>query len=182
MFTRAANRVSLWLAVFCAAAFFSLATEGASPAKPANNLFTNPSFEDGKQPWSPAAGGITEVTYSVDNAEAADGKKSALIKLGNVESFGLQFGQKVGAPVVGKTYTFAVLARSLNEPLEMGLEIERPADPWDRAAKLQGQKVANEWKELHVTFKVEKAFAEGWYAYVHCAAECGVPPRQLPPV
>ena len=50
--------------------------------------------------------------FSVDSAEAADGKKSALLKLGSVESFGVQFGQQVGAPEVGKTYTFAVWRRA----------------------------------------------------------------------
>jgi hypothetical protein len=30
---------------------------------------------------------------------------------------------------------------------------------------------ANEWTELHVTFKVEKPYPEGWSAYVHCGQE-----------
>ena len=75
----------------------------------------------------------------------------------------------MGAPVVGKTYTFAVLAKSMKDPVTIGLEIERPANPYDRAAKLPGAPVTSEgWKELHVTFKAEKPFAEGWYAYVSC--------------
>ena len=57
----------------------------------------------------------------------------------------------------------------MKDPVALGLEIERPADPWDRAARLQGVTVGNDgWKELHVTFKVEKPFAEGWFAYVSC--------------
>jgi len=31
---------------------------------------------------------------------------------------------------VGKTYTFAVLAKSMKGPVTLGLEIERPASPW----------------------------------------------------
>jgi hypothetical protein len=54
----------------------------------------------------------------------------------------------------------------------MHLEIERADSPWDRAVKAANVVIpANEWTELHATFKVEKPFTEGWSAYISCAQQ-----------
>ena len=90
--------------------------------------------------------------------------------LGTTTAQGVQFGQNIKAGEVGKTYTFAVFAKSLRAPASAHLEIERPASPWDRVVK--GDNVPlkeNEWTELHVTFKVEKPYPEGWFAYLASA-------------
>jgi hypothetical protein len=165
MLAKTTSRVSLWLTLFCVSASLAVAADQARTA----NLLGNPSFESDADPWHASAGGTTDVTFTIDGAEAVDGKRSALLKIGTVESYGLQFGQSVGAPTVGKTYTFSALAKSMKNTVSLGLEIERPADPWDRAARLEAVKVGNAWQELHITFKVEKPFAEGWFAYVSCA-------------
>ena len=102
MLAKAASRVSLGLTLFCVGALLAVAAE---PAKTAN-LLANPSFEDGTDSWNPAAGGITDVKFTVDSAEAADGKKSALLKLGAVESYGLQFGQTRGRAGGGQDVHF----------------------------------------------------------------------------
>ncbi len=170
MFANAARRVFLLLALVCGAASLAPGAETAKGRTP-DNLFLDPSFENAEHDqWSAGTAGITDVKFTVDAAEAADGKQSALLRVGAVEGYGVQFGQRVGAPTVGKTYTFAVLAKSMKGPVTLGLEIERPASPWDRAARAQGLGVGSDgWKELHVTFKVDKPFDEGWFAYVSCA-------------
>ena len=140
----------------------------SSPAGTPKNWFANPGFELGQDGWQVDKAGKTEVRYTVDETEAAGGQRSALLTLGSVEQWGLQFGQRFPAGDRGKTYTFAVFAKSVKGPVEMGLEIERTANPYDRAAH-QEFNLTTEWKELHVTFKVEKDFHEGWFAYVSCA-------------
>ena len=93
----------------------------------------------------------------------------ALIRIGGVEGWGVQFGQTMEAPERGKTYTFAVLAKSVKGPVALRLEIERRADPYDRAAACPPQTVTKEkWTELHVTFKIDKSYPQGWFAYVSC--------------
>ena len=87
--------------------------------------------------------------------------------LGTATGSGMRFGQRVKAGEVGKTYTFAVFVKPLGAAVPVHLEIERPSRPWDRAVK--GEKTllpADEWTELHVTFKVEKPFPQGWFAYI----------------
>ena len=84
--------------------------------------------------------------------------------------WGVQFGQNMDAGAKGKTYTFAAVAKAVKDPVAVRLEIERPASPWDRAAA--SDKVTlkpGAWTEVHVTFKVEKDFREGWFAYISCA-------------
>jgi hypothetical protein len=113
-------------------------------------------------------------SFVVDSGDAAEGKQSALLTLGSINGTGVQFGQQVAGGEPGKTYTFVVSARAVGDPVSAHLEIERPASPWDRALKAPSVTIpANEWTELHATFKVEQPFAEGWYAYLACAQEGG---------
>jgi len=131
------------------------------------NFFGNPSFEMGRDGWHSDKAGKTECQFAVDDKEAADGQFSALITVGSVEDWGVQFGQSFAAGEKGKTYTFAVFAKSTKDSIEVGLEIERHAKPYDRAAHAKF-KLTNQWQELHVTFTVEKDFPEGWFAYISC--------------
>ena len=109
-------------------------------------------------------------SLAVDATDAVDGKQSALLTMGTV-SWG-QFGQKVEAGTVGKAYTFAVSVKGIDGPVRARLEVERAAKPWDRAVRGEDTVfAADEWTELHVTFKVDKAYPEGWSAYIHCAQE-----------
>jgi hypothetical protein len=132
------------------------------------NLFGNPSFENGRDEWHLDRSGRTVADFTVDEKEAAAGQRSALIRMGAVEGWGVQFGQTMEAPDAGKTYTFAVLAKSVKGPVTLRLEIERHGDPYDRAAATPPQTVTKDkWTELHVTFKT-KSFPQGWFAYVSC--------------
>ena len=121
-------------------------------------------------PYSISKGRGAVPSLTVNEEDAAYGKQSALLTMGTVP-WG-QFGQKVEAGEVGKTYTFAVFVKSLDGPVRARLEVERAGSPWDRAAR--GDDVAfdaNAWTELHVTFKVDKPYPEGWSAYIHCGQE-----------
>ena len=131
------------------------------------NFFSNPSFEMGRDGWQLEQAGKTECRFSVDDKDAADGRNAALLTIESVEDWGLQFGQTFPAGVKGKTYTFAVSAKSLKGPVKVGLQIERRAEPYDRAAN-QEFTLTSEWQELHVTFKVETNFPQGWFAYLSC--------------
>ena len=138
------------------------------------NLFANPSFEMGQSGWGMDKGGGTEASFSADRTEAAAGQYSALVTVGKVEEWGVQFGQKMAGGTKGRTYTLAVLARSIDGPVTVDLQIERPAQPYDRAAKSGKITITKDkWTELHVTFTVEKDFREGWFAYISCTqANC----------
>jgi hypothetical protein len=119
---------------------------------------------------SSAEGAVPSFVVSAD--DAADGKQSALLTLGSVTGAGGQFGQKVQGGQVGKTYTFAAMVKGLGGPVLARLEIERPVNPWDRAVKGPDTPAPQDaWTELHVTFKVDKPFPEGWFAYISCAQE-----------
>jgi len=73
-----------------------------------------------------------------------------------------QFGQKVKAGQVGKTYTLAARVKSVGAPVSVRLEVERAGSPWDRAARGEDTQVGpDQWTELHLTFTVEKPFPEG---------------------
>jgi len=107
---------------------------------------------------------------AVSEEDAADGKRSALVTMGTVPW--AQFGQKVQAGKVGKTYTIAVFVKGLDEPVSGRLEVERAGSPWDRAVR--GEDIefgADGWTELHETFKVDKPYPQGWSAYIHCDQE-----------
>jgi len=114
-------------------------------------------------------------SFVVNDEDAVDGRQSALVTMGSTTETGGQFGQQVkGGGQVGKTYTFAVFVKGVGGPVRAHLEVERAGRPWDRAVKGENVLVnEDEWTELHVTFKVEKPFPEGWQAYVGCAQEGG---------
>jgi len=135
----------------------------------AENLFGNPSFENGRDQWHLNCSGKTAAQFTVDEKEAAAGHRSALIRMGTVDGWGVQFGQTMEAPDLGKTYTFAVLAKGVKGPVALRLEIERHGNPYDRVASCPPLIVTKDkWVELHVTFKIDKPFRQGWFAYASC--------------
>jgi hypothetical protein len=142
----------------------------AAAEKPPANLFTNPSFEQGRDGWRMDKAGKTDARFTVDTADARDGQSSALVTIGAVDDWGTQFGQSFDAGAKGKTYTFAALAKATKGPVKVNLQIERAGEPYDRAARSEEVMLKpGEWTELHVTFKVEKDFKQGWFAYASCA-------------
>ncbi len=141
---------------------------GQQQAQPAN-MFQNPSFEDGREPYGMSNEADTKTSFEIDTTRAIAGQSSALVTLEASTGYGTQFGQRLAPGQVGKTYTFAVLGRSVGGPVTARLEIERAGSPWDRAA-VSGFSVLteDEWTELHTTFTVATDFAPGWFAYVSC--------------
>jgi len=133
------------------------------------NYFLNPSFEDGIVNWRMDQDAGTVASYIVDDKDAIDGDQSALVTIDTAAGWGSQFGQSVVAGESGRTYTFAVLVKSEDGPATVNLQIERPADPWDRA--LRSDMVTfqeDEWTELYATFTVNIDFPQGWFAYISC--------------
>lgn len=114
-------------------------------------------------------------SFIIDDKDAVDGRRSALVTMGTSSGAGGQFGQSVKiAPQVGKIYTFSAFIKGVGGPVLCHLEIERAGSPWDRAVKAENVLVPeNQWTELHATFKCEKPFAEGWQAYIGCAQDGG---------
>jgi len=114
-------------------------------------------------------------SFVVDGQDAVEGKQSVLVTLGTTAGAGGQFGQKVNVqPEVGKTYSFAVFVKGVGGPVVAHLEVERAGSPWDRAVKGANVQIPeNQWTDLHVTFKCEKPFPEGWQAYIGCAQDGG---------
>ena len=105
--------------------------------------------------------------FSVDSTDAVEGKQSALVTMATVPW--VQFGQRLKAGQVGRTYTCAAFAKPLGEPVRVRIEVERAGRPWDRAVRGEDIELpADKWTELHVTFKVDKPYPEGWSAYLHC--------------
>jgi hypothetical protein len=140
-----------------------------SGAEGAKNLLVNSSFEEGRDQWRLDKGGSTEVQFTIDRAEAAAGQNSAVLHVGAVAEWGVQFGQSLDPPVLHKTYSFAAMARSLGTPVKVRLAIERRGKPYDRAAASEPVLLTSDaWQELHVTFQVSKPFPEGWFAYLNC--------------
>jgi hypothetical protein len=151
--------------VLAGAAGLALAADAQRP----KNLLANPSFEMGADPWEMDSADGCEARFTVDKDDARDCEFSALVTVDKVAGYGVQLGQKVPAGRVGGTYTFAVLAKAVEGPAAVGLRVERNAEPWD--APGQSGPVAlqkNQWTELHITFKVDKAYPEGWFAFVSC--------------
>jgi hypothetical protein len=141
----------------------------AAGVKTAENRFVNPSFELGRDAWRIDKDGKTEVHFSLDSTDAAAGQYSALVAMGNAQGWGMQFGQTMEAGTQGKTYTFAVFAKSVKEPVTVQLQIECSGEPYGRVAASEELTIGPEaWKELHLTFTVAKAFPQGWFAYVSC--------------
>ncbi len=123
-------------------------------------------------PWEVSRAQGRLPSFAVAAGEAAEGKQCAHLTMGSPNGAGVQFGQKVAGGEAGKTYTFVVFAKALDGPVAAHLEIERPARPWDRALKAPNVTIPEgQWTEVHATFRVEKSFGEGWFAYVACAQE-----------
>lgn len=142
----------------------------AQTTQPAANLISNGSFELGRQFWAMDKGEGTVAKFEVNNAQAADGEYSALVSVDAVGSWGMQFGQFVPAGTRDHTYTFAAMVRGVDKAVKLNLHIERNAKPYDRVARTEAVAVTKDsWTELHVTFKVDKDFNEGWFAYVACS-------------
>jgi hypothetical protein len=141
----------------------------AAAENPPANLFANPSFEQGREGWRMDKAGKTDARFAVDAADAKDGQSSALVTIAAVDDWGTQFGQSFDGGAKGKTYTFAALAKATKAPVKLSLQIERSGEPYDRAARTDEVALKpGEWTELHVTFKVEKDFKQGWFAYASC--------------
>jgi hypothetical protein len=105
-------------------------------------------------------------SLAVTEGDSAEHKKSTLVSLGSLVS--AQFGQKLPAGEIGKTYTFAASVKALGGPAVVRLEVERAGQPWDRAARGPDITVSpGAWTELHLTFPVDKAYPEGWQAYLN---------------
>ncbi|MCX5671283.1 MAG: carbohydrate binding domain-containing protein, partial [Planctomycetota bacterium] len=137
-------------------------------AKLPDNMFMNPGFEQGQAEWRLDKAGKTAATFTVDKAPGEE-TASGHVTIDAVEDWGTQFGQSMDAGAPGKTYTFAVVAKSAADPVPVRLEIERRANPYDRAALSDKVTLKKEtWTEVHVTFKVEKPFPQGWFAYISC--------------
>ncbi len=126
-------------------------------------------------PYAITSGQGMVPAFVVDSQDAVEGKQSALVTLGMTAGAGVQFGQKTTAlPQVGKTYAFAAFVKGVGGPVSAHLEVERAGRPWDRAAKGENVLVTeNQWTELHITFKCDKPFPEGWQAYIGCSQDGG---------
>jgi beta-galactosidase len=117
---------------------------------------------------SKVMGALSSLVVTGDDARERD--KSALVSLGSLVS--AQFGQKVSAGEIGKTYTFAARVKALGGPVVARLEVERAGEPYDRVARGPAITVGTgDWTELHLTFAVEKAYPEGWQAYLNGSGE-----------
>ncbi|MBM4043260.1 MAG: hypothetical protein FJ290_32630, partial [Planctomycetes bacterium] len=149
--------------------FLALVLSAALASEAPRNLFEDPCFEMGAGPWRMDKGKGTNATFKVDDGDAFEGKRSALVTIETTGDYGAQFGQIAPGGQAGKTYTFAAFVKSVGEPTQVQLEIERSAKPWDRAVRAEKVTITKDkWTELHTTFKVEKPFSEGWFAYVSC--------------
>ena len=146
------------------------AFQGATSAnEELENLFLNPSFEGGTASWRMSKDTGTVASHIADKDDSIDGEQSALVTIDAIGGWGSQFGQTIVAGKKGNEYTFAVLAKSVDGPVSVDLQIERPADPWDRAARSNAFTLKDdEWTELYVTFKVNDDFPQGWFAYISC--------------
>ena len=68
-------------------------------------------------------------------------------------------------------YTFAVLIKGVGGPITVHLEVERAGGPYDRAVKGPDTVMPEgKWTDLHVSFKCDKPFPEGWQVYVSLRA------------
>jgi hypothetical protein len=109
-------------------------------------------------------------SLAVTNDDTGERRKSALVSMGSLVY--AQLGQKVPAGQPGETYTFAARVKALGGPAVARLEVERAGRPWDRAARGPDITVSpGDWTEVHLTFPVDKAYPEGWQAYLNGSGE-----------
>ncbi|MBI5687806.1 MAG: carbohydrate binding domain-containing protein [Verrucomicrobia bacterium] len=159
-------------AVFVLLSFVLQVAPVPKGAQAAENFFANPSFEKrggGEDGWRVDKDRGTVCQFAVDNAATAAGDHSIRVTIGEVKGWGTQFGQGVQGGKKGTTYTFAVLAKAVREPVVVRLQIERRAKPYDRVMASGEVTLGPEgWTELHHTFKAEKDCPEGWFAYISC--------------
>ncbi len=102
----------------------------------------------------------------VTDDDAYEGRRCVEIVMATVPW--AQFGQKLPAGEMDKTYTFAVFVKPLDTSATVRLEVERAGPPWDRIVR--GEDVIlppNQWTEIHVTFSVKQHYPEVWQAYLH---------------
>jgi len=159
-----------------------LVTGGAKPigngvlavAEDANVVFCQMAPQD----VNPSLGTPTAFTPGTDEA----GRPGALMTLGPVTPNGARLAQRVQGAEAGKTYTLAVRAKALGEDLSVQLGVERAPARRRRfrgggvpgAAPLTGllavgEEVplkADEWTELHLTFKADESVPAGVRAYL----------------
>ena len=132
------------------------------------NMFENPSFEAGMPPWRWSKAATTFADAVVNDDDSVDGRSSALVTV-DVRGDWAQFGQNIVSGEQGEEYTFAVLMKSVDGPVRVNLQIERPADPWDRAVRSNDFTIEeDDWQEIYVTFIVAEEFPQGWFAYIEC--------------
>ena len=109
-------------------------------------------------------------SLAVTEDDTGEHKKTALISMGSLVN--AQFGQKLPAGQIGKTYTFAACVKALEGSTVVRLEVERAGGPWDRAARGSDITVSpGDWTEMHLTFPVDKSYPEGWQAYLNGSGE-----------
>jgi hypothetical protein len=117
---------------------------------------------------SKVMGALSSIELVDDNT--GKGKKNALVSMGSLVN--AQFGQKVAAGSVGKTYTVDARVKAVGGPAVLRLEVERAGRPWDRAARGPDSTVnPGAWTDLHLTFAVDKEYPEGWQAYLSASGE-----------
>jgi hypothetical protein len=102
------------------------------------------------------------------NDPATDHQKCALVSLGGLPT--AQFGQKVPAGQVGKTYTFAAYVKPIEEQVIMRLKVERAGPPYAVSGPYSPVK-AHKWTELHVTFVAQQEHPDGWEACIDISSE-----------
>ena len=153
------------VAVAAVAALLCTHARAAAPV----NLFANPGFEMGSGGWRMDKGKGTVARFATDEGDAADGRRSMLVTAEAVGEWGTQFGQTIEPGAKGKTYTFAVMAKSVGRAVQVQLEIERAGKPYDRALRSEAFTLTPEkWTQLHATFTLQKDFPQGWFAYISC--------------
>ena len=143
--------------------------QAAIPVERSGNLLENPSFESGFRFWTLGMGGNTKARVSVDSADAADGRQSALVSVDDAGNSGVHVSQSIEAPAPGKVYTLSVWAKATKGPVPLGLNVQRAIPPFDQIVRSELMRVTGDtWKELHVTFRAVKPCPEGWNAFVNC--------------
>ena len=93
------------------------------------------------------------------------GSKGA-VTLGTATEAGIQFGQKVKGGEAARIHVRRirqVLGHAGSATFE-DRATGQPLGPGRQRCERHGKE--DEWTEMHVTFKVEKPFPQGWFAYI----------------